>query len=87
MTTAGAFLGPDSAEVVEDRGWHFLCSGEHVPGGGFHAVLRCRIPPNGAIRTLQLGQERFESASAACTHAKTLATQWVDEHLESGRAP
>lgn len=80
-------FGSDAAEEFQDRGWRFLCSGEKLPGGGFHAVVRCRMPPDGDIRTLRLGPERFELATAACSHAKILAAQWVDAHLKTGRAP
>lgn len=79
--------GPDAVDGFEHHGWHFLCSGEQRPGGGFHAVVRCRLPPADQIRTLRLGRNRFDTASAALAEAKAMALRWADDHTEPDRAP
>lgn len=78
--------GADAVDGFEHQGWRFLCSGEQLPGGGFHAVVRCRMPPSDEIRTLRLGRDRLDTAQAALAEAKVLALRWADEHPEQVRA-
>lgn len=75
----------DEMETVETQGWEFLCSAEQLPSGLFQAVVRRRMPPDGQIRTLVLGQEQHGAARAALEQAKTLALQWADkQHDKEG---
>lgn len=69
--------GFDAAEAFERDGWRFFCSGEQLPDGTFHAVVRCRVPPDDALRTLRLGNERFASSSDALRQAREMARQWA----------
>ena len=69
--------GLDAAEVFVHGCFHFFCSGEQLPDGTFHAVVRYRVPSSDALRTLRLGNERFASSSEALIQAREMAQQWV----------
>lgn len=66
-------------ETFDYRGWQFLCSGEQLPSGLFHATVRYQAPPSDQVRTLALDSEKFETAGSALQRAKELAREWVDE--------
>ena len=66
-------------EAFDYRGWQFLCSGEQLPSGLFHATVRYQASPSDQIRTLALDSEKFETASLALRRAKELAREWVDD--------
>jgi hypothetical protein len=74
----------DEMETLEQGGWQLLCSGEQLPTGDFHAVVRYRTAPGEEIRTLLLDHERHASAAAALARAKELALKWAQER---GRWP
>ena len=79
----------DEMETVETQGQAFLCSAEQLPSGLYQAVVRRRMPPDGPIRTLTLGQEQHRTARAALEQAKALAQQWADaqrNNKETGNA-
>ena len=69
----------DEMETLNAEGQEFLCSAEQLPSGLFQAVVRHRVPPDGQIRTLVLGQEQHGTARAALEQAKTLALQWANK--------
>lgn len=69
--------GFDAADEFEHRGWRFFCSGEQLPDGTFHAVVRYRAPSDDLLRTLRLGNERFASSTDALSQAREMATQWA----------
>lgn len=71
----------DQIEAFDFMGWQFLCSGEQIPSGFFHAAVRYRMPKDGRIRTLLLDPEKFDSATAALARAREVASQWA---LEKG---
>ena len=66
-------------EIFDYQGWQFLCSGEQLPSGLFHATVRCKAPPRDQILTLALDSEKHETASAALQRAKELAIDWITE--------
>ena len=78
----------DEMETLNAAGQEFLCSAEQLPSGLFQAVVRRRMPPDGQIRTLVLGQEQHSAARLALEQAKTLALQWADKQRskEGGNA-
>lgn len=73
--------GFDATEELVHEGWQFLCSGERLPDGTFHSVLRCRVAPGGGLRTLRFGQDRLSSASEALSQAREMAAQWALDHV------
>ena len=75
----------DEMETLDYRGWEFLCSGEQLPSGLFHAALRYRAPPDGQIRTLLLDEEKHGSARQALERAKELVVKWAHEQGSDGR--
>ena len=78
----------DEMETLNAEGQELLCSAEQLPSGLFQAVVRRRMPPNGQIRTLVLGQEQHGAARIALEQAKALALQWADKQRskEGGNA-
>lgn len=70
----------DEMQTLEHEGWRFLCSGEQLPSGLFHAVVRYKVPPGSEIRTLVLDYEKFDTSAPALEHAKELAIKWAGEH-------
>ena len=75
----------DQMETFDFKGWHFLCSGEQLPSGLFHAAVRYRAPPDNQIRTLVLDAGKYEQASQALAYAKEIAMQWAHKHAGDGR--
>ena len=65
----------DALETLDYKGWQFLCSGEQLPSGLFHAAVRYHAPPDDQIRTLVIDSENYERASQALEHAKEIAIQ------------
>lgn len=74
----------DEMETLNAEGQELLCSAEQLPSGLFQAVVRRRMPPNGQIRTLVLGQEQHGAARIALEQAKALALQWADKQRGKG---
>jgi len=70
----------DEMETLNYQGWQFLCAGEQLPSGLFHASVRHRSPKDNELHTLQLDREKFGTAHEALARAKALAIQWADEH-------
>ena len=75
----------DQMETLDYKGWQFLCSGEQLPSGLFHAAVRYRAPPDDQIRTLVLDSGNYERASQALEHAKEIAIKWANERGGDGR--
>jgi hypothetical protein len=76
----------DEMETLDHWGWHFLCSGEQLPGGQFHAAVRYKAPPDGQLRTLLLDQEKHDTAQLALKKAKQLAMNWAEERSHDGQS-
>ena len=78
----------DEMETLETEGQELLCSAEQLPSGLFQAVVRRKMPPDGQIRTLVLGQEQQGTTRAALEQAKALALQWANKQRskEGGNA-
>lgn len=75
----------DEAETLDFEEWRFLCSGEQLPSGEFHATVRYKAPPDDQLRTLVLDWEKFETASQALERARELAMKWAKERRGDGR--
>ena len=75
----------DETQTFEHKGWQFLCSGEQLPSGLFHATVRYKAPPDEQIRTLVLDSEQYASASLALERAKEIAMQWANARDGDGR--
>lgn len=75
----------DEMETLDCEGWQFLCSGEQLPSGLFHAVVRYRAPPSDQVRTLILDDEQHGTAGDALKRAKELAMKWARERGGDGR--
>jgi hypothetical protein len=75
----------DEMEPPRLSGWQFLCSGEQLSSGLFHAVVRYKAPPSDQVRTLVLDPATHESAKQALEHAKELAVKWAQERGGDGR--
>ena len=71
-------------EAFDYQGWQFLCSGEQLPSGLFHATVRYQAPPSDQVRMLTLDSEEFETASLALRRAKEFAKEWVDDRDAAG---
>lgn len=76
----------DEMETLDCQGWQLLCSGEQLPSGQFHAVVRYKAPPDGQVRTLFLDPNRYSSAKDALERAKKVAARWAHARLGDGRA-
>lgn len=74
----------DETETFEYQGWQFVCSGEQLPSGAFHAVVRYEAPPSNQIRTLVLDSEQHQTAGLALERAKDLAARWADDRDGDG---
>ena len=70
----------DEMETLNYRGWQFLCAGEQLPAGRFHATVRHRTVPGDEMRTLVFDREKHGTAGAALERAKMLAMKWAEEH-------
>ena len=70
----------DEMEIFRHQGQSFLCSGEQLPSGSFQAVVRCKLSPNGLVRTLVLGAGHYMNGRQALARAKELAEEWVRTH-------
>ena len=70
----------DELEIFRCKGQSFLCSGEQLPSGSFQAVVRCKLSPNGLVRTLVLGAGHYMNGRQALARAKELAEEWVRTH-------
>lgn len=75
----------DEMETLDFQGWQFLCSGEQLPSGLFHAAVRYKAPPDGHIRTLFLDSNRYGSAKQALDRAKEVAVKWAHARGGDGR--
>ena len=75
----------DEIETLDFEGWQFLCAGEQLPSGAFHATVRYKAPPSDQLRTLKLDSEKFDTASKALAHAKELAMDWARDRKGDGR--
>lgn len=75
----------DEMETLDYQGWQFLCSGEQLPSGQFHAAVRYKAPPDGQVRTLLLNSGRHGTARQALEQAKELAMTWAHERGGDGR--
>jgi|EndMetStandDraft_7_1072992.scaffolds.fasta_scaffold766320_1 hypothetical protein len=76
----------DQMETFEHRGWTFLCSAELLPSGLYHAVVRYRCPPSNEMRTLDILDGRYSSATEALLAGQARAVGWVDERDGDGRS-
>lgn len=74
----------DEMETFDYQGWQFVCSGEQLPSGQFHATLRYKAPPDGHIRTLALDAQKHDTARQALERAKQLAMKWVQQRGGDG---
>ena len=75
----------DEMETLDCQGWQFLCSGEELPSGLFHAMVRYKAPPDGHVRTLFLDPDQYDSAKLALERAKEVAVSWAQAHSDDGR--
>lgn len=75
----------DEMDTLNWMGWEFLCSGEQLPAGQYHAAVRYKAPPSGQLRTLILDPEKFGSARQAVGRAKELAKQWAADREGDGQ--
>jgi hypothetical protein len=75
----------DEMETLDYQGWHFLCSGEQLPTGEFHAAVRYKAPPDDQVRTLFLDPNRYDSAKNALERAKEVAVRWANARGGDGR--
>ena len=75
----------DELETYDHGGWTFLCSGEQLASGAFHAAVRYKLPPDSEVRTLLLDAEQHTTSREALAHAKELAMKWAREHSGDGR--
>lgn len=74
----------DEVETFDYQGWQFVCSGEQLPSGQFHAAVRYKAPLDGRIRTLSFDHEHHATAGRALAHAKELAMKWVRQRGGDG---
>ena len=65
-------------------GWQLLCSGEQLPSGQFHAVLRYKAPPDGQVRMLFLDPNRYSSTKDALERAKEVGARWAHARVGDG---
>lgn len=75
----------DEMETLDFHEWQLLCSGEQLPSGQFHAVVRYKAPLDGQVRTLFLDPNRYSSARDALERAKEVAARWAHARLRDGR--
>lgn len=75
----------DEMETLDCQGWQFLCSGEQLPTGLFHAAVGYKAPPDGRVRSLFLGSNRYDSATQALESAKEIAVRWANARTGDGR--
>lgn len=75
----------DEMETLDYMGWQFMCAGEQLALGPFHATVRYRAPPSDQLRTLALNSEQFDTAGEALLRAKELAMKWAGDRSGDGR--
>ena len=75
----------DAMETLDYKGWQFLCSGEQMPSGLFHAAVRYLAPLDDQNRTPVLDSSNYERASQALEYAKEIAIQWANDRGGDGR--
>ena len=75
----------DRMETLDYQGWQFLCSGEQLPSGQFHATVRYKAPPSDQLRTLLLDHELHATADEALARARELAVEWAHARGGDGR--